>query len=90
MKSNEAVQNITEKSKRLMTETVELKIPRDPTGVEEDVFVSVNGKSMRIKRGVPVKIPKAFAMVLDEANDQMEYAYEYAEQKVRTQKTEMQ
>ena len=36
---------------------------------EKYVFAAVNGKTIRIRRGTPVLIPKAFAEVLDYAQE---------------------
>lgn len=43
------------------TETV--TIPLDAAGTSDSVYLCVNGRSMLVKRGVPVRIPTAFAEV---------------------------
>lgn len=66
-----------EESKKLMTEKAIFNAPRN-TISDEEVFVCINGHPMRLKRGVDVEIPKAFAKVLDQSRKQKEYALEYS------------
>lgn len=40
------------------TETV--TIPLDPVGTSDSVYLCVNGRSMLVRHGVPVRIPAAF------------------------------
>lgn len=40
---------------------VEITIPLDPAGTSDSVYLCVNGNSLLVKRGVPVRIPAAFA-----------------------------
>jgi len=42
-------------------DTVEITIPLDPAGTSDSVYLCVNGNSLLVKRGVPVRIPAAFA-----------------------------
>ena len=67
-----------EESKRLLTEKAIYIAPRK-TGSDSERFVCVNGKPMRLKSGIEVEIPKAYALVLDRATKQGEYAIAYAE-----------
>ena len=53
---------------------VEIELYKDNDKYKNDVFVCVNGKSMQIKRGERVRIPKAFAEVLDNAEAQRKFA----------------
>ena len=55
-------------------EMVEIELFKDNDKYKNDVFVQVNGKSMQIKRGVRVRIPKAFAEVLENAEAQRKFA----------------
>lgn len=48
-------------------EKVSYTAPLDPKGEAMDVFVCVNGESIRIQRGVPVTIKRKFVEVLDNA-----------------------
>lgn len=57
-------------SERLMTEKTPIRLAYG----NDDVFVCVNGKAMLIKRGETVKIPKAYAKVLQNAAEQNEAA----------------
>ena len=43
---------------------VELCLFRDGGKYKDDVFVGINGKMCRVKRGVPVKIKRSFARVI--------------------------
>lgn len=45
----------------------------------KDVIVGVNGETIRIKRGVKVKIPRKFLKVLQQAADQEYAAYQVME-----------
>ena len=55
----------TTKNKSLFEgeEKVTIKLPLTRTE-KDDVWVAVNGKSMQIKRGVEVEVPKCIAEVL--------------------------
>ncbi len=53
---------------------VEIELMKDNDKYKDDVTVIVNGKSMQIKRGERVRIPKAFAEVLDNAAEQRKFA----------------
>lgn len=53
-----------------LEEYVEIKLFKDNDRYQDDVFVAVNGESCLIKRGIPVKIKKKFARVLDESGYQ--------------------
>ena len=44
--------------------TVTLRLPRARAGEEDTVFVGVNGKAWRIRRGVTVEVPRSVAEVL--------------------------
>ena len=43
---------------------VEVTIPEDRVNGEDAVFLSVNGRKMLVKRGVPVRLPIEFYEVL--------------------------
>lgn len=53
-------------------ELVEVRLFKDNNKYADDVFVSVNGKTIQLKRGEKVKIPRKFAAVLD-ASDLQDY-----------------
>lgn len=46
---------------------VEVELFRDNKDYKDDVFVAVNGKGMTIPRGKKVKVPEAFAKVLNKS-----------------------
>ncbi len=43
---------------------------KDNDKYKDDIFVAINGKALKIKRGVKVKIPKAYAEVLRQSQEQ--------------------
>ena len=55
-------------------ELVEVRLFKDNERYKDDVFVAVNGESCLIKRGETVKIKKKFALAIDDAIRQQEYA----------------
>lgn len=56
-----------------MEELVDYTAPLLPSTKKRDIFVAVNGETLRIKRGVPVKIKRKFYEALQNAAIQ-EYA----------------
>lgn len=60
-------------------EEVEIMLFKDSNKYKGDVFVAVNGVGCRIQRGVPVKIKKKYADVLNQSmmqDNQTEYLKE--------------
>ena len=51
-------------------ELVEILLFKDAERYKDDVFVAVNGETCQIKRGVPVKIKRKFAEVLQHSMEQ--------------------
>lgn len=51
-------------------ELVTVELFRDNEKYKDDVFVSVNGERVQIKRGVPVQIKRKFAEVLEHSHAQ--------------------
>ena len=49
---------------------VEIEIFKDADRYKDDVVVSLNGKLYVIKRGVPVKVPRAVKEILDHSREQ--------------------
>ena len=66
-----------------MEEYVEVQLFRDGKDYRDDVFVSCNGENCLIKRGVPVKIKRKFALVLEQSARQEASAAEYQEARQR-------
>lgn len=68
--------NVKEDPKVQMThsnpgdELVEILLFKDSERYKDDVFVAVNGETCQIKRGVPVKIKRKFAEVLQHSMEQ--------------------
>lgn len=61
-------------------ELVEYTAPLLGSPNKKDIIVGVNGETIRIKRGVPVKIKRKFLKVLQQAADQEMAAYKTMEQ----------
>lgn len=61
-----------EERKAYMNELVEVRLFKDNNKYKDDVFVAVNGENCVIKRGVPVKIKRKFALLL-ETSDMQDY-----------------
>ena len=55
---------------------VKIKLPLTRTE-KDDVWVSVNGKAMQIKRGVEVEVPQCVVEVLQHQEDMLKEALEY-------------
>jgi F0F1-type ATP synthase alpha subunit len=55
---------------------VTIKLPITRTE-KDDVWVAVNGKSMQIKRGVEVEVPKCIAEVLQHKEEMLMQAIEF-------------
>lgn len=51
-------------------EKVTVELFKDNNLYKDDVYVSVNGENIKIKRGVPVEIERRFAEVLDNSRRQ--------------------
>lgn len=67
----------TKKSKLFPNEPlVTIKLPLTRTE-KDDVWVAVNGKSMQIKRGVEVEVPKCIAEVLQHKEEMLMKAIEF-------------
>ena len=54
--------------------TINIPITRSE---KEDVWVAVNGKSMQIKRGVDVDVPRCIAKALEHSQNMLIAAMEY-------------
>ena len=61
-------------------ELVEYTAPLLGVPNKKDIIVGVNGETLRLKRGVPVKIKRKFLKVLQQAADQEIAAYKTMEQ----------
>lgn len=70
---------IAKKKNSKNEELVEYTAPLMGTKDRKDVIVGVNGETIRIKRGVKVKIPRKFLKVLQQAADQEYAAYQVME-----------
>ena len=59
-----------EERKAYMNELVEIRLFKDNNKYKDDVYVSVNGENCVIKRGLPVKVKRKFALVLENSDMQ--------------------
>lgn len=62
------------KSKSYYNELVEVELFKDTDKYKDDVFVAVNGVGMIVPRGEKVKIPRKFAIALENARTQENFA----------------
>lgn len=62
--AEEAVNPVDEE----MEEYVTVKLFKDNGKYKDDVFVAVNGEGCNIPRGIPVKIKRKFALVLEQSD----------------------
>lgn len=62
------------KSKSYYNELVEVELFKDNDKYKDDVFVAVNGVGMIVPRGVKVKIPRKYAIALENARKQEHFA----------------
>ena len=65
----EAAENAAEETKA-EDELVEIELFKDNKDYKDDLFVCINGKNMVVKRGEKVKIPKAYADVINQSRKQ--------------------
>lgn len=65
-----------EKENAKNRERVKTRLFRDGGKYNDAVFVCVNGKAIRVERGVDVEIPRSHAKVLENANKQVVAAAE--------------
>lgn len=68
---SESTTKTTKKSKLFPNEpmvTINIPMTRFET---DDVWVAVNGKSMQIKRGVDVEVPRCIALALDDSQNML-------------------
>ena len=68
------------KAKKNGEELVEIKLFKDSKDYKDDLVVGVNGKFIKIKRGVPVKIKRKYAEVIEHGNTQDAATAELIEQ----------
>ena len=64
-----------------LEEYVEIQLFKDGKDYKDDVFVSCNGENCLIKRGVPVKVKRKFAIILEQSSRQDVSAAEYSEER---------
>ncbi|MBQ2613789.1 MAG: hypothetical protein IJB80_00450 [Clostridia bacterium] len=60
-------------------ELVPVLLMKDNSRYKDDVTVTVNGVNYQIQRGVPVKVPRCVALVLERSRKQELAAQEYVE-----------
>ena len=53
-----------------MEELVDFTAPYDPTGAQRDILLSVNGETIRVKRGSTVQVKRKFVQLWEDANAQ--------------------
>lgn len=60
-----------------LEEKIPIKLFKDGKNYKDDLTVSVNGETIRIMRGVPVKIKRKFAMLIEDSELQTVTASEF-------------
>lgn len=71
-------------------ELVPVRLFKDDGKYKDDVFVAVNGVGMIVPRGKDVKIPRKFAIVLENSGMQDEYAADFsAKQRKKSEAPEL-
>ena len=70
-------------------ELVEFTAPMDPTGARQDILLSVNGETVRVKRGSTVQLKRKFLEVWNNAAEQTMAARAVMEQAGKTAGIEM-
>ena len=63
-------ENTKKKTSEEKEEFVEVELFKDNKDYKDDVFVCINGRNKVIKRGEKVKVPKAYAKVLEQSMKQ--------------------
>lgn len=71
---------IAENTAEWYEEKVPVRLFKDSSKYQDDVFVSVNGKGYLIQRGVEVMIPRFVAQVLEQSMEQDQRAAELMDQ----------
>lgn len=67
------------KNRAKLEERVPIFLFKDGKDYKDDVFVSVNGRAIAIKRGMTVMVKRKYANVLNQAQKQQIVANEYAQ-----------
>ena len=70
-------------------ELVDFTAPFDPTGEKQDIILSVNGETSRVKRGEAVEIKWKFLEVWDNAQQQANSARKTMEAAVKASQKPM-
>ena len=66
------------RNRERLEERVPVFLFKDGKEYKDDVFVGVNGRTIAIKRGVPVMVKRKFANVIKQSQKQQIIANEYA------------
>lgn len=61
-----------------LNELVTVQLFKDGRDYKDDLTVHLNGKNIAIKRGVPVQIPRKYALIIEQHERQDVKAAEYA------------
>lgn len=83
LKKNSPQSSESKEEREYMNEVVSIRLFKDNSRYRDDLFVSVNGESCLIKRGVWVKVKRKFALVIDQSLIQDQLTGEYIDNKSR-------
>jgi hypothetical protein len=64
-----------------LEEYVVVQLFKDGKDYKDDVFIGINGQRVQVKRGIPVKMKRKFAMEIDQSQIQSIKAAEYSDEK---------
>nr|DAH16041.1 MAG TPA: hypothetical protein [Caudoviricetes sp.] len=70
VKSPEDIDAVNKKINDELEEYTMVRLFKDSDKYKDDVFLCVNGENCVVKRGVPVKIKKKFALILEQSYQQ--------------------
>lgn len=73
----------SEKEKKYYNELVEIELFKDNGKYKDDVFVAVNGVGMIVPRGIKTKIPRKYALALEDSMKQDRKTSDFIQMKVR-------
>lgn len=63
-------------------EKVKIRLPKAPSGEDNHIIASVNGKVFKIKRGIEVEVPKPIAEVVENSFKAQEDAEAFIDAKL--------
>lgn len=78
-KSGQGTKKNQTSDEKWLSQRVKVKLFKDGDKYKDDVFVGINGRGVKIKRGVEVEIERRYALLLDQSQIQAIKANEMME-----------